>query len=465
MRILSVGPAVAGSLLALFLLSAPLLPAARAASRASIPDSVLVRVDGEPVTRRQLRGAAQRFGADPDSLTPDQTREVLDLLVEQRLLAQRAKRESWIWSAQESLGLEQLRDRLTVQAALDSSLAAHVAERERSGLPALDRDELGTSLRDSTVASWHPVWNEDLLVRLYRAWLALPRPTGEMSVMEQIRLAGSLPIVSAEDSAAVLVTTDVGAMIAGEVLDEWRRLNPLFRPRVEEVEPMRDIVKNALFERELRRIAVRDRLELRPEIAAALAERREYMSIQHFVQREVYEDLPRDSVTLRRHFESKSDYWRLPAQARVFQLVVPTREGAQQLLTQLRSAADVETLVVRAGRRGRDFMRVVDPHTDSTTFALARRLGVGALAGPDSLPFDSATRSGGWRVLRVMEVQEARPRTFEEAFVLVQKDWVDVEAERRMRALLQRLRREVRVEPRPDAGRRAARADDRKAGR
>ena len=457
MRILSVGPAVAGSLLALFVLSAPHVPAIHAASRASFPDSVLARVDGEPVTRRHLRAAAERFGADPDSLTPDQTREVLDLLVEQRLLAQRAQRESWIWSVQESLGLEQLRDRLTVQAALDSALAAHTAERGRAGLPAVDRDELGTSLRDSTVARWHPVWNEDLLVRLYRAWLALPRPTGDMGVMEQIRLAGLMPVVSAEDSAAVLVSSDVGPMIAGEVLDEWRRLNPIYRPRVEEVEPMRDLAKNALFERELRRIASRDRLERRPDIAAALAERHEYLSIQHFVQREVYDDLPRDSVTLRRHFESKPDYWRLPAQARVFQLVVPTREGAQQLMAQLRNAADVETLVVRAGRRGRDFMRVVGPETDTATFALARRLGVGALAGPDSLPFDPATRSGGWRVLRVMDVQEARPRTFEEAAVLVQKDWVDLEAERRMRALLTRLRRDARIEQPPVASAKPAR--------
>lgn len=455
MRPLLVSKAVASLVLALAVPIAVHAAATRgaraAAAPTAFPDSVLARVDGDPVTRRQLREAATRFGADPDSLTPEQSREVLGLLIEQRLLAQRAKRESWIWSPQESLTYEQLRDRLTVTAALDSALAAHRAERARAGLPELSRDELGVALRDSTVARWRPRWNEDLLARLYRAWQALPRATGDMTVMEQLRIAGLMPQVSEVDSGTTLVSCDVGDLIAGEVLDEWRRLNPIYRPRIEEVEPMRDLAKNALFERELRRIAARGRLDQRPDVAAGLAERREYLSIQHFVQREVYDDLPRDSLTLRRHFESKPEAWRLPGQARVFQLVVPTRAGAEQLLERIRSAADVETLVVRAGRPGRDFIRTVSLQYDSTAYALARRLGAGAVAGPDSLPDEGPGRPSGWRVLRVMEVQEPRLRTFEEAAVLVQKDWFELEAERRMRALLTRLRQGARIEYAPAA--------------
>lgn len=422
-------------------------------SRTAWPDTVLARVDGEPVTRTDLRSAAARFGADVDSLTPEQRDEVLELLMDQRLLAQRARRESWIWTAQESLTVDQLRDRLTVTAALDSAVAAHRAALAQAGHAPLEPESLGVSLRDVTVASWRPIWDEALLTRLYRAWLAIPRATGTMSVMEQIRLAGVMPVVSAADSAAVLVRCDVGPMIAGEVLDEWRKLNPIYRPRVEEVEPMRDLAKNALFERELRRRAALQGLEHRADIARQIADRREYLGIQHFVQREVYETLPQDSVTLLRHYESKPGYWKAPGYARVFQLVLDSREGAEQMMSRIRAAADVETLMVRWNkrddpRRASSFIRTVNAQHDSVTYALAMRLGAGALVGPDSL---NGSEGRGWRILRVMEAQGDRDRTYREAHALVHKDWTEREGERRMRALLGSLRKGARIERPPVA--------------
>lgn len=455
MRTLSVVSAAAGLALVCLAASSVLSTAAaprRTLARAAWPDTLLARVDGERVTQADLRAAATRFGAHPDSLTPQQAREVLDLLIDQRLLAQRARRESWIWSAQESLTVEQLRDRLIVTAALDSALAAHRAALTQAGVGPLESDTLGVSLRDATVASWNPVWDEALLVRMYRAWLAIPRPTGDMSVMEQIRLAGAMPVLSPADSAATLLRSDVGPMIAGEVLDEWRKLNPIYRPRIEEVEPMRDMAKNTVFERELRRRATQMGLEQRPDIAAQLTERREYLAIQHFVQREVYDDMPRDSATLARHFASKPSAWRLQGYARVFQMVLDSRAGAEQLLERVRAAADVETLMVRWNKRddarqARSFIRTVSAQHDSAMYALALRLGTGAIAGPDSLQGGAA--GTGWRILRVMETQEPRDRTFAEALTLVHKDWTESEGERRMRRLLDRLRQGAKVELSP----------------
>lgn len=454
MRTPTLAVAAAGILLTGLAAAPPALAAtARTATRAPWPDSVLARVDGHALTRSDLRAAAARFGAHPDSLTPQQSGEVLELLIDQHLLAERAGRESWIWTPQESLTVEQLRDRLTVTAALDSALAAHRASMAQAGRPAPDAESLGVSLREATVAGWHAVWDEALLTRLYRAWLAIPRPTGTMSVMEQIRIAGVMPVVSAADSAAVLVRSDVGPMIAGEVLDEWRRLNPIYRPRIEEVEPMRDLAENALFERELRRRAAQQGLEHRADIAAELAARREYLDIQHFVQREVYETLPTDSLTLQRHYQSKPGYWKAAGYARVFQLVLDSREGAEQMVSRIRAAADVETLMVRWNkrddpRRASSFIRTVNAQHDSATYALAMKLGTGAIAGPDSV---SDAGSRGWRVLRVMEAHGPRDRTYAEARALVHKDWTEAEGERRMRRLLDGLRSAARIEHPPAA--------------
>jgi hypothetical protein len=425
-------------LLALALLASP----ASAQTRSSFPDSVLARVDGEAVTQRQLLIAAARMGTAPDSITPEQRREVLDLLIEQRALARAARRAALPWSGSDSGSVESLADRLTLNAALDSALRAHRAGLEAAGRPVPGEQEIGTSLRDSTVSRWAPRWDEARLTTLLAAWVALPRPTAQMSIQEQLRIAGLLPVIAPGDSAAPVLTSAVGTLTGADLLEEWRRLNPIYRPRVETVDQLRDVARNALLERELRQRAATQRLRERADIAAALEERREYLAVQHFVQREVYDDLLPDSTVLIVHFERTRAKWRLAPHARVLQFDLATRDQAQQLRLRLMQAADAETLVVRGNRQGRDFVRMVSAEYDSSVYRLALRAGPGAVVGPDSL-------AQGWRVLRVMAVVDARDRTWPEARTFVTREWTELEAERRMRRLLDTLLAAARVERAP----------------
>src|SRR5436190_12352464 len=92
----------------------------------TLPDSVLVRVDGRGISRsfavrrwRELHRAA----AD-DSITPAALQEFLDLLTDEAVLAEAAGREAAPWSPADSSAHQALRDRLVLTAALDSVLAA-----------------------------------------------------------------------------------------------------------------------------------------------------------------------------------------------------------------------------------------------------------------------------------------------------------------------------------------------------
>src|SRR5438874_2431937 len=64
-------------------------------ARRSLPDSVLVRIDGrEDITRRRFARAVRLLGGNPDSLTTPADRDrFLELVIEQRLLAARAVRD------------------------------------------------------------------------------------------------------------------------------------------------------------------------------------------------------------------------------------------------------------------------------------------------------------------------------------------------------------------------------------
>jgi hypothetical protein len=249
---------------------------------------------------------------------------------------------------------------------------------------------------------------------------------------------GQMPEIDPVDSARVVAWSGTGTYRVADVLSAWRKLNPLVRPRVETVEQARDLVKNGLFERVLRRSAELNHLDRHPKVEEAVAHQSEYFAVQHFVTREVYAELPTDSTTLHRYYDRDPAVWGIPTRLAVTRLVLPTREEAARMAVQLRDAAAAETLVVRAARSGVDYSAEISPITGSVLFARAMRSGTGTVLGPDSL-------SDGWQVVRVNTVLPARGRPFQDVRELVLRAWADEEGERRLQVLLASLRKHTRV--------------------
>lgn len=404
---------------------------------AGLPDSVLARAAGREITVSDFRGAWSQMAPPqrPDSLTPESAAEFLDLLVGKELLGARASREAWVWTADESLKHEGVRDRLTLGIALDSALA-----ETRRGMAAgtSDPTAVGEAARDSFFARQGGRWNEPLLERLAKAFSAIPVPSRDSSVFSQLRMMGAPPPVAAEDRPLAIVTARDGDFTTEDLIAAWSRLNPLARPRVSTPAQVQDLVKNGLFERALRRAALARGIERWPHVARQIERDREFIDVQHYVTREVYERIPMDSVTLAKFYEREADYWKLPLRARLLQLYLPSRAAALEMAVRLASAAEAESLAARAGRGKISYWAEISAESDSAMFARALRGGAGTVLGPDS------TRTG-WRVARVTEMLPPRYRTLGEVQMLVRRRWYDLEAERRIVELLTRLRREERV--------------------
>src|SRR4029079_16271762 len=90
----------------------------------------------------------------PDSLTPQNARKFLDLLINKEALAEAALSETWAWSARDSAEYTTLRDGLTMKVVLDSALAA---EKGRLGTTAagMSDEVLGVSARDQAARVAH----------------------------------------------------------------------------------------------------------------------------------------------------------------------------------------------------------------------------------------------------------------------------------------------------------------------
>src|SRR5207249_522478 len=145
--------------------------------------------------------------ARPDSLTPQAAREFLELLIGKEALAEAALRETWVWTHAESAQFGALRDRLTVQAALEEPLDEARRNLERAGAGAVDPQQAGLAARDSAAARMHAAFDDAVLARLARAFRALPRPSPDSGIFAQLRVLGMNPLVGPRDSLSIAATT------------------------------------------------------------------------------------------------------------------------------------------------------------------------------------------------------------------------------------------------------------------
>jgi hypothetical protein len=433
----------------------PLLSAARAknpsagpiAAGANLSDSILavVRSDrtGEldrEIGRARFARAWSRLAppARPDSLTPAGARRFLDLLLDKEALGLMAARERWTWTARESVTFETLRDRLVVEVVLDSALAATRRELGPAA-DSLDLQALGVAARDRAVKRLSPVCDDSLLARLAVAFAALKRPTADSSLTAQLRMLGASPGVDPADTGRVVAHSLAGDYRVSDLLASWRRLNPIYRPRIASAAEVRDLVTNGLFERLLRSEGVARGLERRPDIVERLASQRELNDVTHLVTREVYERIATDSLTLLRFYRATERDWVLPTRVRLMRVVLESRAEATTMALRLGSEAAAESLAAGARRAGTQWLVDVSADEDSARFARALRAGIGAVLGPDE-------SGDGWAVARVMAVLPGRGRPFEEVRDLVAQRWYGEEGERLMRALASRARDGLRIE-------------------
>jgi hypothetical protein len=370
--------------------------------------------------------------ARPDSLTPVGARRFLDLLVDKEALGLMAARERWTWTARESASYHALEDRLAIEAALDSAMAA----ARRSLGPAgdtLGREALGVVARERAVARLAPLFDDSLLARLARDFAALPRPTSDSSLAAQLRMMGARPRVDLADSARVVARSAAGDYRVTDLLAAWARLSPIYRPRIGAPDQVRDLVTNGLFERVLRRQADSLGLARSPATVARLAAQREFNDVSHLVGREVYERITTDSLTLLRCYRATESDWTLPTRVRLVRMVLGSRAEAGAMAVRLAGAAEAESLAAQGARAGLRWTADLSAGEDSALFARAMHAGPGAVLGPEET-------AAGWQVARVMAVLPGRGRPFAEVRELVAHRWYGEEGERLMRALVSRAR-------------------------
>jgi hypothetical protein len=405
-----------------------------------LPDSVLLRIErGEDVTLRRFQRAVRLLGGDPDSLTPADRDRFLELVVEQRLLALATSRDPQPWHRADSIKFRSERDNILIRAAISDEFTRIENRRRALGQPDLDEQAMGIAARESLMLELHPKWDEDALRSVGSYFAEMPKATGQMSVREQIELANQVPKIPAKDTLRVLVRSDLGAFTTADLLASWRSLSGIYRPEISDAEGVRSLVENNLFERHIRKIAAKPEVAQRPEVAAVIADRHEYHSVASYLQRELVEGIPTDSVALEKHYRAHRSEFDRPASAVMVALTLPDRRSADSLARLFTVPGEAESLAFRAQRGGVNYTLAVSEAQDSVLYRKAQRTGAGGVLGPEQV-------EGGWRVIHVLSLDPRTTQPFTAVRGEVQRSWYEFESERRIRGRLDELKAAARIE-------------------
>lgn len=403
----------------------------------SLPDTVLARIflsntQKADVSLRDFFQAAAQLQVTPDRLTPPVRAQVLDLLLQKKLLSARVSREGRHWSREDSTSFQAAQDNLVMRAALDSAeaeLGFRIASR---GDTVPERAELDVMVRDSALAALRPAYDEASIAQLAKAFADRPAPDSAAGMEEQVRARTALPRVAARDSLRLLVHSSVGDITEGDLLAKLGLLSPAYRPEVRTESDIRGLVDNMVFERLLRAHAEKQGLARRKDVRAQLERRAELLDAQAYIRHAAYDPVPLDSATVRRHFEKHPKWFATWGGAEVVLGLFEKRAEAAAFAKRVAVKAYADSIAPLRTAEGRAWSIGFTEDSDTLLYSRVRRAGVGGVVGPDEI-------EGGFRVLRVSALTPRRPRTFEEAYDIAANDWYQRDGDRRVRALMQQM--------------------------
>lgn len=212
-----------------------------------------------------------------------------------------------------------------------------------------------------------------------------------------------------------------------------RRLIPgQLRTMIKRVEEMLLIQKEA-----------EDIEKLYPEFANQIEEYRDGILIYYIEQKRVWENIDLTEERLREYYEEHKERYTFPDRVNICEIVVRTDSLAQELYQKIINGADMEELAaqytVRAGmKRNRGISGMIQADRDEMS-----KVGFSQEVGEVSKPFQSGNH---FAIVKTLERDQARIKTFEEARAQVTGEYQDMMAKKLEEDWVENLRKRYRVE-------------------
>ncbi|RKY64382.1 MAG: hypothetical protein DRP99_02270 [Candidatus Latescibacterota bacterium] len=230
---------------------------------------------------------------------------------------------------------------------------------------------------------------------------------------------GRPPVVSEDEKKLPLYTFDGGQITIGDYLKAFGRA----KGRPEDRRSLLNWVNYLLPDELLVAFAYKKKIDRIPEVAAWIEKKREELLVETLRRKEVKEKVKVSDQEVREEYERhKMVLYYLPEERDLTEILVPTREQAEELLRRIKAGEDIEELAAKYTTRkglkklkGKFHMHPFERPVYGSYYDTVMNAPVGKLMGPVKVEKGYAPSDTGYAIFKVTSVVPKRPEPFKRA--------------------------------------------------
>ncbi len=262
-----------------------------------------------------------------------------------------------------------------------------------------------------------------------------------------IDLRNRVPTIGAEDTSRVLGATHDARLTVGDLIEKIRATPSLMRTKITGQGVLFGMVDRALLEPTLIQMARAEHVDQRPDYLRAVSDRREALAVDRMYQDSVMAGIHVTQAQRRAYYDEHRKEFVTREWVRYAVFVRWSKAGTDSLIARLDAGAKPEDVIAedeRHGIAGAGLHELYGDQPNNYHGILFEELkpGQSTSVGPGV--------DGGYIVFRLIEHTEPHPMAFEQVESIVDESVQNIEAERRLHAWLDRLRRHHHIETHPE---------------
>ena len=274
----------------------------------------------------------------------------------------------------------------------------------------------------------------ELITELSREYNVELDPQGMATLVEQVVLGDDADIEA--KTALVLGRYDGGLMRLADFLDLYPKVRRVATVSADS-SGLDEFVRTYLVPEVLFPVVIKRRgLDQKPQVADWLQRKKRAMLVEALRTLDVSERVDQSEEALRRYYESHQSRFTEDREVTVLEILVATREEAEQLTARIRAGEDMPTLAAahsirenQQGEHNRFHMHSFERVSFGELLTEVLVAEKGALGGPVEI---TATphRQGGFSIFKVVEKTDEQPKPYPEAVQQVRYWWIKSEESR-----------------------------------
>ena len=249
---------------------------------------------------------------------------------------------------------------------------------------------------------------------------------------------------SREDRQKALFVFDGGNYTIGQLIERLEKLPVFKRPSLQSKENVKEYLDNVVNYYLIAHYGLDKKYQRKKEIAEKLEKRKHELMIKEIQKRRIYDQVNPSEEDIKKYFEEHQSRYYEPEKVKVQEILVTTFQLAQKISRQAKNNVDFDKLVAKYNSRSltknkKGILGYITEYQYGEIGRRAIKMKVGEISEPIKV-------GRSYSVIKILDRQNKRQKTFEEAKAKVRRDLrVDLQ-KRKREEWLKKLRHQYTVQ-------------------